>query len=139
VEGEENRGTIPDRKSKGRWPTEAAARSRVGDWKGNTVAGKWRTGCFMTSVDRRAQSLVEEKLDDYCAQTLKESICDSLKVLPCHILTVDTDEEFEAHKAITAESRAQVCFAHPHTPWESLLMKTRIGYHVSSFRNARAL
>ncbi|RIE15624.1 IS30 family transposase [Candidatus Cryosericum septentrionale] len=40
AEGEERRGTIPDCISKGKRSTEAAARSRVGDWEGDTVAGK---------------------------------------------------------------------------------------------------
>jgi len=97
---------------------EAAARSRVGDWEGDTVAGRQRTGCFMTLVDRRARFLVGKKLDDHRAETLKESICDSLKALQCHTLTVDNGQEFAVHKAITAESNAQVYFAHPHSPWE---------------------
>jgi IS30 family transposase len=38
--------------------------------------------------------------------------------LPCNTLTVDNGKEFAAHKAITAELKAQVYFAHPHSPWE---------------------
>ncbi len=93
AEGEERRGTIPDCISKGERPTEAAARSRLGESEGDTVAGKWRTGCFMTLVDRKARFLVGKKLDDHLAETLKESICSSLKALPCHTLTVDNGKE----------------------------------------------
>ena len=118
AEGEERRSTIPNCISKGERPTEAAARSRVGDWESDTVAGKWRTGCFITLVDRKTRFLVGKKLDDHRAETLKESICDSPKALPCHTLTVDNDKEFSAHKAITAELKAQVYFSHPHSPSE---------------------
>jgi|GEM_PF-2144390 IS30 family transposase len=82
AEGEERRDTIPDCISKGERPREAAARSRAGDWEGHTVAGKWRTRCFMTLVDRKARFLVGKNLDDHRAEILKESICDSLKALP---------------------------------------------------------
>jgi len=118
AEGEERRGTIPDCISKGERPTEAAARSRVSDWEGDTVAGKWRTGCFMTLVDRKARFLVGKKLDDHRAETLKESICSSLRGLPCHTWMVDNGKEFAAHEAITAESNVPAYFTHPHSPWE---------------------
>jgi len=83
AEGEERRGTIPDCISKGEWPTEVAARSRAGDWEGDIVAGKWRTGYFMTLVDRKTWFLVGKKLDDYGAETLKESIYSGLKGSAC--------------------------------------------------------
>lgn len=116
--GEETRGTIPDCVSIDRRPAEAAARSRVGDWEGDTVSGKWQTGCFMTLVDRKTRVLTARKLDNHRAESLKESICNSLEGLPCNTLTVDNGKEFAAHKAITAELKAQVYFAHPHSPWE---------------------
>jgi IS30 family transposase len=72
----------------------------------------------MTLVDRKTRFLVAKKLDDHRAETLKESICTGLKGLPCNTLTVDNGKEFAAHKAITAELKAQVYFAHPHSPWE---------------------
>jgi len=118
AEGEERRGTIPNYISKGEQPAEAAARSRLGDWEGDTVAGKWRTGCFMALADRKTRFLVGKKLDDHRAETLKESICSSLKGLPCRTLTVDNGKEFAAHKDITAESKVPVYFAHLHSPWE---------------------
>jgi IS30 family transposase len=73
AEGEERRGTIPDCISKGERPAEAAARSPVDDWEGDTVAGKWRTGCFMTLVDRKTRFLVGKKLDDHRAETLESA------------------------------------------------------------------
>ena len=47
AKGEEQRGTIPDCVSIEQRPGEAATRCRVGDWEGDTVAGKWQTGCFL--------------------------------------------------------------------------------------------
>jgi IS30 family transposase len=72
----------------------------------------------MTLVDRKARFLVGKKLDDPRAEALKESISDSLRGLPCHTLMVDNGKEFVAHKAITAELKAQAHFSHPHSPWE---------------------
>ena len=118
AKGEEQRGTIPDCVSIEERPAEAATRCRVGDWEGDTVAGKWQTGCFLTLVDRKTRILIAMKLDNHRAETLKESICSSLRGLPCNTLTVDNGKEFAAHIAITAELKAQVYFAHPHSPWE---------------------
>jgi IS30 family transposase len=133
TKGEERRGTIPDCISIDDRPVKAAGRNRVGDWEGDTVAGKWLTGCFMTLVDRKTRFLVAPKLDDHRAETLKESICAGLKGLPCNTLTVDNGKEFAAHKDITAELKAQVYFAHPHSPGKDLLMKIPMGYYVNSF------
>src|SRR5450756_2184168 len=72
----------------------------------------------MTLADRKARLLVGKKLDDPRAETLKESICDNLKALLCHTLTVDNGKEFAAHKAIAVESKVPVYFAHPHSPWQ---------------------
>ena len=118
AEGEERRGTVPDCLSQGERPTAAAARSRGGDWEGDTVAGEWRTGCFRTLVDRKTRVLVEKKLDDHRTETLKDSICSSLKGVPCHTWTGDNGKEFAAHNAITAESRAPASSAHSHRPWK---------------------
>jgi IS30 family transposase len=116
AESEECTGTIPDCISKGERPTEAAARSRAGDWKGDIVAEKWRTECLMTLVDRKAWFLVGKKLNDHRTETLKESICNSLEVLSRHTLMVDNGKEFAAHKAITTELKAQTHFSYPHSP-----------------------
>jgi IS30 family transposase len=118
AKGEEQRGTIPDCVSIEERPAEADTRCRIGDWEGDTVAGKWQTGCFMTLVDRKTRVLLARKLDNHRAETLKKSICSSLSGLPCNTLTVDNGKEFAAHIAITAELKAQVFFAHPHSPWE---------------------
>jgi len=72
----------------------------------------------MTLADRETPFLIAKKLDDHRPGTLKESICTSLKGFPCNTLTVDNGKEFAAHKTITAELKAQVYFAHPHSPLE---------------------
>jgi len=72
----------------------------------------------MTLAARKARFLVGKKLDDHRAETLKKSICDSPKALPCHTLTVDNGKELAAHKGIKAESKISVYFAHPYSPWE---------------------
>jgi IS30 family transposase len=92
----------------------------------------------MTLVDRKTRFLVGKKLDDHRAETLKESTCNSLKALPCHTLTVDNGKEFAAHKAITAESNAQVYFAHRIVHGKGLPMKTRMGCYASSFPSTEA-
>jgi len=51
-------GSVPDCVSIEKRSPEAASRSRIGDWEGDTVAGKWRMGCFMTLVDRKTRFLV---------------------------------------------------------------------------------
>jgi len=118
AKGEEKRGSIPDCVSIEKRSPEASSRSRIGDWEGDTVAGKWRTGCFMTLVDRKTRFLVSRKLEDHKSQTLRESICSSLQGLPCMSLTVDNGKEFAAHKETSADLEAPIYFCHPHSPWE---------------------
>lgn len=76
--------------------------------KATPSLGKWRTGCSMVLVDRRARFPVGEKLDDHRPETLKESPYSSLRGWPRYALTVDNGREFATHEAITAESRVLV-------------------------------
>jgi transposase, IS30 family len=51
------RGQIPNRVSIEERPEIVEQRSRIGDWEGDTVVGKGRTGHVMTNVDRTSRYL----------------------------------------------------------------------------------
>ena len=117
AEGEERRGTIPNGASKGERPTEVAARSRVGDWKGDTVAGKWQTACFMTSADIEAWTW--SKRNSWLPPRNPEEIDmkQTRRTTPSQA-DLGNGEQLAARQAMAANSKAQVLFSHPHSPRE---------------------
>jgi IS30 family transposase len=115
---DERRGTIPGCISIDERPVAATNRSRLGDWEGDTIAGKRNTGHLVTLIDRKARFLVACKVPDRKAENVKNVICQTLYGLPCKSVTVDNGKEFAEHQAITETLKAPVYFAHPHSPWE---------------------
>lgn len=116
--GEDGRGTIPNCISIDDRPVEAAARNRLGDWEGDTLAGKRNTGHLVTLTDRKTRFLVASKVPNRKAEIVKDAICNGLSGLPCLTVTVDNGKEFAEHELVTDTLKAQVYFAHPHSPWE---------------------
>ncbi len=62
------RGQIPNRVSIDDRPEVVNERSRLGDWEGDTVVGKGRSGYVLTNVDRASRYTVARKLDRPTAQ-----------------------------------------------------------------------
>lgn len=117
AEGEERRGTIPNGASKGERPTEVAARSRVGDWKGDTVAGKWQTACFMTSADIEAWTWSKRNSWLPPRNPEESDMKQTRRTTPSQA-DLGNGEQLAARQAMAANSKAQVLFSHPHSPRE---------------------
>ena len=115
---QEKRGKLSGCLSIDHRPSEAGSRSRIGDFEGDTVIGKHRTGVILSLVDRMSRFLFASRLQNKDSEILAESMVELLKEEPCCTITVDNGKEFAQHKYVTEELGAQVYFAHPHSPWE---------------------
>ena len=115
------RGQIPDRVSIDERPDIVAERRRLGDWEGDTMVGKGRSGYVATCVDRKSRYLVARKLETCSAKQVKMGLHDAMRRLPTakrKTLTTDNGKEFACHKDLTRLLRLAVYFAHPYSSWE---------------------
>jgi IS30 family transposase len=115
------RGQIPDRVSIDERPDIVAERRRLGDWEGDTMVGKSRSGYVATCVDRTSRYLVARKLKTCSAKQLKLGLHDAMRRLPVakrKTLTTDNGKEFACHKDLTRLLGVAVYFAHPYSSWQ---------------------
>ena len=102
-------------------PEIVDGRSRVGDWEGDTVVGKGRTGYVLTNVDRASRYTVARKLERQTAQSVEEAMYDAMRRMPQakrQTQTFDNGKEFARHETIALRLKLAVYFAHPYSSWE---------------------
>lgn len=117
---EERRGKIPGTRPISERPAEASARSRLGDWEGDTVVGKGGGACLVTLVDRRSGYLeggrAAAHTKDEVAKVEKESL---LRHPESNTVTVDRGKEFASFADVESEVPGVLFyFAQPHSPWQ---------------------
>jgi len=115
------RGHIPNRVSIDERPEVVAGRSRLGDWEGDTVVGKGRSGYVATCVDRASRYLVAKKQHGCSAKETTASLHSSMRRLPRDrrlTLTVDNGREFSGHEKIARLLSLSVYFADPYSSWQ---------------------
>ena len=115
------RGPIKNRVSIHQRPQTVAARSRVGDWEGDTVMGAQGKGALVTLVERNSRLLLAARLADKTADGLASTANRLFKPLPAswkQTLTLDNGSEFARFKAIEKTSRLAVYFADPYAAWQ---------------------
>jgi IS30 family transposase len=114
-------GQIPNRVSIDERPEVVAGRERLGDWEGDTVFGKGRSGYVATCVDRASRYLVAKKQHGCSAKETTASLHASMRRLPSdrrRTMTVDNGREFSGHEDIARLLSFAVYFAHPYSSWE---------------------
>lgn len=115
------RGQIPNRVSIEDRPKVVDGRSRLGDWEGDTVVGKARSGYVVTCVDRASRYLVARKQPGCSAKETTASLHAAMRRLPKdrrRTMTVDNGREFSEHEKIGRLLDVSVYFAHPYSSWE---------------------
>ncbi len=115
------RGQIPNRVSIENRPEIVEQRSRIGDWEGDTVVGKGRSGYVMTNVDRLSLYLVARKLQRATGQAVANAIYQAMRRMPADkrkTQTFDNGREFSKHETIARQLKMDVYFAHPYSSWE---------------------
>ena len=115
------RGQIPGRVSIDQRPKAVEARSRVGDWEGDTMVGKGHRGAVATSVDRASRYLIARRLTQATADGWNARMQGAMRLLPGdrrQTLTVDNGREFAGHEDLARKLHLDVYFAHPYHAWE---------------------
>lgn len=115
------RGQIPNRVSIDERPGVVDGRTRLGDWEGDTIVGKGRSGHVLTNVDRASRYTLARKLERPTASSVTAMLHDAMRRLPAdrrRTQTFDNGREFAGHQKIAKLLGVNVYFAHPYSSWE---------------------
>ena len=118
--GGDNRGKIPNRVSIEQRPAIVDARKRLGDWEGDTVAGKGRKQYLVTLTERKSRFTLFKKVNSKRASEVKDAVIELLAPYweKVKTITFDNGKEFADHAYIAQELNADIYFAHPYASWE---------------------
>ncbi len=114
-------GQILGKRSIDERPKEANERTRLGDWEGDTVVGKGRTGYLVTCVDRASRYVIARKVHACAAKPVAEQLQRTLRRLPAEkrrSLTLDNGREFARPMELERRLDLPIYFAHPYHSWE---------------------
>lgn len=117
----DQRGKIPNMISIHERPEEVASRTVPGHWESDLILGKEHKSAIGTLVERttRATILVPLKAKD--AITVRKEFAKVVRRLPQELfksLTHDRGTEMSQHELFTKETKVQVYFADPYSPWQ---------------------
>jgi IS30 family transposase len=114
------RGVIPHRTDIAERPAIVAAKSRLGDWEGDTIVGAHHKGALLTHVERKSLFTTISKLPRPTAQATHRATVHRLTPLRAHVhtITYDNGKEFAGHRHTAHLLQAQVFFATPYHAWE---------------------
>ena len=93
-------------------------RSRIGDWEGDSIAGKNNSVGLNSLVERKSGLLLLTKLKAKTAEATREVVCRRLEGLPVHTLTTDNGPENQEWQETKKSIGAPVYFAHPYCSGE---------------------
>lgn len=117
----QNRGRIVDRVGIEQRPAQVQAKSRLGDWESDTIAGSSSSACLASHVERVSRYTVLAKLPDAKAKSLNAGTVRAFARhgnLPRHTTTTDNGKEFAAHRELSGKLGWSVYFANPYHAWE---------------------
>jgi IS30 family transposase len=102
-------------------PEEAKDRTVPGHWEGDLIVGKEHGSALGTLVERttRLTLLVPLKAKD--AFSVRKAMAKEFKRIPEQFkktLTYDRGSEMSQHKFFTRDTKINVYFADPHSPWQ---------------------
>ncbi|MBI2552142.1 IS30 family transposase [Candidatus Uhrbacteria bacterium] len=102
-------------------PAEVADRIIPGHWEGDLLIGKNRQSALGSLVERTTRTTILVPLKNRTAETVRKAFAKEAKKLPAHMrlsMTYDQGREMAEHKLFTGDTKMQVYFAHPASPWE---------------------
>ena len=114
------RGVLPPRVAIAERPAIVTAKSRLGDWEGDTLVGTRHHGRLLTHVERKSLFTIISKLSRPTAQATHRATVHRLKPLrrPVHTITYANGKEFSGHRHTAQCLQAHVFFATPYHAWE---------------------
>lgn len=102
-------------------PEEVKGRQVPGHWEGDLVMGKDRASAIGTLVERTTRTIIIVPLKARDAATVRKAFEKEFKSIPQQMkktLTYDNGSEMAQHKLFTRNTKIQVYFTHPYSPWE---------------------
>ena len=117
----ETRGRIPHRVDVKDRPKAVAAKSRYGDWEGDTVVSPGRRSGVVTMVERKSQYLRLRKTTSLKSSPTMRAACRALGDLPAQLrrtMTLDNGKEFAGHRLLTDRLGVDIYFAKPYASWQ---------------------
>lgn len=118
----EQRGRITNAISITERPVEVADRTVPGHWEGDLIMGsKASNSALGTLVERVTRYLLLVPLPAHDAVTVRQEFTKAVKGLPRHLkrtLTYDRGLEMAEHELFTKQTKVQVYFADPYSPWQ---------------------
>ena len=102
-------------------PPEVNSRKIAGHWEGDLMQGSMNKSAIGTLVERKTRLTLIVKLKHKDAASVRQAFTHKLNRLPETLkksLTYDQGQEMAEHKIFTQDTKIQVYFAHPHSPWE---------------------
>ena len=102
-------------------PAEVTDRIIPGHWEGDLLMGHNNGSALGTLVERTTRMTFMVKLRDKDAPAVRKAFAREFKHFPKALkrsLTYDHGQEMAEHKLFTKNTKIQVYFAHPHSPWE---------------------
>lgn len=112
---------IADRVSIDERPAEVLGREIPGHWEGDLIIGKDHKSCLGTLAERTTRTIILIPLKNKEAETVRKGFEKAFRSLPKIMkksLTYDNGTEMAEHKLFTKNTKVQVYFTHPYSPWE---------------------
>ena len=116
-----SRVRIPNRVSIDQRPDVVESRNRIGDWEGDTVVGKGRSGYIATATERKSRYLVARKVDRCTSPAVCGALREGMRRLPRQnvlTMTLDNGAEFTRHEDLARSLGIDVYFADPYSSWQ---------------------
>ena len=102
-------------------PKEVESRTVPGHWESDLIIGKDHASAIGTLVERTTRTTILVPLKAKDAPTVRKAFARTVKKLPKETflsMTHDRGSEMSEHELFTKETRVQVYFADPHSPWQ---------------------
>lgn len=103
-------------------PKEVEDRTIPGHWEGDIIIGDaYKQTAMGTLVERKSRAVILVPLKSKKAADVRKAFAKEVKKLPQELrltLTYDQGREMAEHKLFSKETKMQVYFAHPQSPWE---------------------
>lgn len=119
--GKDKRTTIKDPIRIDERPSEVLGREIPGHWEGDLIMGKERESAIGTLVERTTRTIIIVPLKARDATSVRKAFEKEFKTIPRQMkltMTYDNGSEMAQHKLFTKNTKIQVYFAHPYSPWE---------------------
>jgi IS30 family transposase len=117
----DRRGQIPNMLSIHERPSEVADRCVPGHWESDLIIGKDHASAIGTLVERTTRTTILVPLKAKDAVSVRQAFARTVKRLPKEVfrsITHDRGSEMAQHELFTKETKVQIYFADPQSPWQ---------------------